>query len=168
MRVLARDPLLLNSKEAPARKLHRPNVVALLADGHTIQHPPEQVRRRGQVTTRRSGRAERPAEPDAGRDSPQFLCESVRALSCWAAGVPGGRCYGNSLISSHRIRRIHECGRRTNPSGDEGRVARAARVCHPIKLDERAARAGAATVRLLPCVECKGYLMEHFFLFTDG
>ena len=62
----------------------------------------------------------------------------------------------------------HQCTRRTNPSRDEGRVARAARVCHSMKLDECAARAGAATARLLPCVECKGYMMEDFFLFTDG
>ena len=37
-----------------------------------------------------------------------------------------------------------------------------------MKLDERAARTGAATMRLLPRVEYKGYLMKQFFLFADG
>jgi hypothetical protein len=36
-----------------------------------------------------------------------------------------------------------------------------------MKLDERAACAGAAAMRLLPYVECKGYMMEDFFLCTD-
>ena len=35
-------------------------------------------------------------------------------------------------------------------------------------MDERAARTGAATMRLLPLVECKGYMMKQFFLFADG
>ena len=95
---IARGALLLDGKEAPARKRRRPNVVALLADCYTVQHSRQQIRRRRQVATRCSGRVERPAEPEACRDSPQILCESVRALCCGATGIPGGRCYGNSLI----------------------------------------------------------------------
>ena len=103
---IARGALLFNGKEAPARKRRRPKVVTLLADRHTVQHPRQQVRCRRQVATRRPGRVERPAEPEACRDSPQILCESVRTLCCRAAGVPGGRCYGNLLIFSHWLKSL--------------------------------------------------------------
>ena len=106
LRILACAPLLLNSKETPARKLRRRTELALLANWHTIQHPPEQVRPLHLCAVRGYGRVDRPAESEASRDSPQILCESVRAVSCWAAGVPGGRSYGNSLILSRHVGRI--------------------------------------------------------------
>jgi len=89
---LARRPLLLNRKEAPARERRRPYVVAFLANRHTVQHPRQEVRRRREGTIGGPGRVERPTEASTRRDSPQGLCKSVRTLCCRAVGVPSRRC----------------------------------------------------------------------------
>ena len=94
-RLLARRPLLLNRKEAPTCKRRGPYVVAFLADRHTVQHPCQEIRRRREGAIGAAGCVERPTEADTRRDSPQNLCESVRALCCRAVGIPCRRCCGD-------------------------------------------------------------------------
>ena len=89
---LARRPLLFNRKETPTCKCRRPYVVALLADRHTVQHPRQEIRCRCEGAIGGPRCVERPTEANTRRDSPQGLCELVRALCCRAVGVPSRRC----------------------------------------------------------------------------
>ena len=103
--------LLFNMKEAPTCKLHGPYVVAFLASRHTVQHPRQEIRRPREGAIRGRGCVDRPREAETRRDSPQNLCESVRALCCKAGGIPT-RSFCTDVLGDS----IDQRARRTNSS----------------------------------------------------
>jgi len=99
---LSRHTPLFNKKEAPTCKRRGRCVVAFLASLHTVQHPPQEIRRLRDDAIGGLGCVDRPIEAEARCDCPQSLCESVHALCCQAGGsIPS--CRSCDKVSGEQV-----------------------------------------------------------------